>query len=68
MILLHKVVQILTLSDGNGFFIGFVGIECGQSGRVGHTFIEGYHFGFIMVPDGLTEKSKGCRGISFGGQ
>jgi len=35
VILLNPVIQILALPDGNGFFLRFVGIERGQSRRIG---------------------------------
>ena len=35
VILFHKVVQVLTLPDGDGPFIRFTGIECDQRRCVG---------------------------------
>nr|WP_147658647.1 hypothetical protein [Yersinia kristensenii] len=32
MVLFNQVVQVFTLSDGDGFFFWFVSIECGQGG------------------------------------
>lgn len=68
VILLDKVVQDLTLPDGNRFLIGFVGIERGQSCGVSTTFIDSDYLGFILVTNGLAEETQGCGGITFGGQ
>lgn len=62
VILLNQVIQIFILSDSDDFFIGFVGIEHGQRRSISATFIDGHHFRFIVVPNGLAEKAQcDCR-------
>lgn len=68
MVLLYQVIQIFVLPDGDAFFIGFVGVECGQRGRIGATFINGYHLWLTVVANGLAKETQcGC-GVTFGGQ
>ena len=57
VILSHKVVQVLTLPDGDRLFIRFSGIECDQSRCVGATFIDGYDLWFAVLANSLAEKT-----------
>ncbi len=68
MVLLYQVIQILVLPDGDAFLCGFVGIEHGQGGGIGTTFINGHHFGLAVVADGLTKETQRCGRIPFGGK
>ncbi|CRY69841.1 Uncharacterised protein [Yersinia pekkanenii] len=43
-------------------------VECGQCGGVGTTFIDGNHFRFAVVSNGLAKETQGGGGIPFGGQ
>lgn len=56
-ILLNQVIQILALPDGNGFFLWFVGIECGQGRSIGAAFINRHPLRFTVVTDGLAKET-----------
>lgn len=68
VILLNQVIQILVLSDSNGFVFWLVGVECGQSGHVGATFINGHYLRFALVSNGLAKEAPRRCSIPFGGQ
>lgn len=68
MVLLNQVVQVLTLPDGNRFFIRFVGVERDQRRGVGTTFIDSDHLGFDVMTNSLAKEAQcGCR-VPLGGQ
>jgi len=60
VILLHKVIQVITLPGCYAFIFFFTGIERGQRRRVGSTLIDGYHFGFAMVANDFAKETS-CR-------
>ncbi|MNW15177.1 hypothetical protein D3C71_2136120 [compost metagenome] len=68
MVLLHQVVQILALPDGDAFFFRFVGIERAQRRRIGDTFIDSHHLGFALMANGLAKETQRRCCIPFGGQ
>ena len=68
MILLNKVVQILALPDGNGFYIRITSVECGQCRSIGAAFIDRHHFGFAVVTDGSAKETQRGGSVPFGGQ
>lgn len=53
--LLNEVVEVLALSDSDIFLFRFIGIERGQSGSIGATFIESHHFRFSVILDELAQ-------------
>ena len=65
VILLNQVVQIFTLSDGYLFLIGFIGVECCQSRRIGATFINSHHLGFTVMTNSLTKEAQGGGSVPF---
>ncbi len=56
-VLRHKLIQAVTLPDGDGVIFLFPGIERAQRRRVGATLIDDPHIGFAMVANGFAEKA-----------
>ncbi len=68
VILLNQIVQLLALPDGHPFFFWFAGVECGQGGRVGATFIDGDDLWFTVMTNGLAKETQRSGGVSPGSQ
>jgi hypothetical protein len=68
VILLNQVVQIFAFSEGNRFFIGFVGVENGQNRCAGTAFINSHHLRLTVVSDSLTKETQCSGRILSGGQ
>ena len=49
MVLFNQIIKVFTLPDGNGFFIGFVGVS--------PTFIDSDHLGFAVIENSLAKKA-----------
>jgi len=66
VILLHNVVQVLTLANLDPFV--FVNIVLLDTGCIGATFVDIDQTGFAVGADGFVQKSTSCFLITLGRQ
>ena len=57
MILFDQIVQILLLSDGDGFIAGLVRVERCQGGGIGTTLVDGDPLRFTMMSDCFAKEA-----------
>lgn len=68
VVLLHRIVQLLTLPDLNTVILYPAVIQLCEGGGVCAAFADGHHFRFTVLADGLAVEMQGSRRIPLRGQ